>query len=364
MEIRSNKLFVMAVFLLIQFDANVWAQSNKAASIAELAAYAGADREQRLLAGAKAEGRVLWYTSLAGSSYKQLAKGFETKYPGIKIETYRGTSTDIMTRVSAEVQAKQILADVLETTVPPLTFLKENKLLVPYTSPSLAKYPASTKENAGRGLVYWTVDRETYSGVGYNTNLIPAAAVPRNYGDLLKPELKGKIVFVSNETGVRAMGAILKVKGEEFVKKLKSQDIGLYAVSGRAMADLVVSGEVPLSPTVFRDHALEVKEKGAPVDWVPMDVVPTNTGGVSIIAQAPHPHAAILMADLEASSPLARRLLSPEGAKILGDLDYGSPLKPVSYKLWYPEAGMSSTTYDKAMEQWEKLLREIGRKRQ
>ena len=78
MEIRSNKLFVMAVFLLIQFDANVWAQSNKAASIAELAAYAGADREQRLLAGAKAEGKVLWYTSLAGSSYKQLAKGFET----------------------------------------------------------------------------------------------------------------------------------------------------------------------------------------------------------------------------------------------------------------------------------------------
>jgi ABC-type Fe3+ transport system substrate-binding protein len=84
-----------------------------------------------------------------------------------------------------------------------------------------------------------------------------------------------------------------------------------------------------------------------------MDVVPTNTGGVSIIAQAPHPHAALLMADF---------LLSPEGAKILGDLDYGSPLKPVSYKLWYPEAGMSTAQYDKAMERWDKLLREIGRK--
>jgi len=42
-------------------------------------------------------------------------------------------------------------------------------------------------------------------------------------------------------------------------------------------------------------------------------------------------------------------------------LDYGSPLKPVSYKLWYPEAGMSTTQYDKAMERWDKLLREIGR---
>jgi ABC-type Fe3+ transport system substrate-binding protein len=33
------------------------------------------------------------------------------------------------------------------------------------------------------------------------------------------------------------------------------------------------------------------------------------------MAQAAHPHAATLMADF---------LLSPEGAKILGDLDYGS----------------------------------------
>lgn len=330
-----------------------WAQSKKPLSIAELATYNGADREQRLIAGARAEGKVLWYTSLAGSSYKELAKGFETKYPGIKVETYRGTSTDIMTRISAEAQANQIVADVLETTVPPLTYLRENKLLLAYTSPHLAKYPANTKESAGRGLIYWAVDRETYSGVGYNTSLIPASAVPKTYDDLLKPELKGKIGFVSNETGVRAIGAMLHAKGEEFIRKLKGQDVVLQSVSGRAMADLVVSGEVPLAPTVFRDHAVEVKSKGAPVEWVPMDVVPTNTGGVAVLARAPRPHAALLMADF---------LLSPQGAKILSDLQYGSPLTPVSYKLWYPEAGMSLAQYEKAMERWQKLLQEIGRK--
>lgn len=353
MKFFSAKLLMAAVLITIPCAASAWAQGKKPLSPAELAAYSGPDREQRLLDGAKAEGKVVWYTSLAGSSYKEITKGFETKYPGIKVETYRGTSTDIMTRISAEAQAKQILADVLETTMPPLTYLRENKLLAAYNSPYLGKYPASTKENAGRGLVYWVVDRETYSGVGYNTNLIPAAAVPKNYGDLLKPELKGKIGFVSNETGVRALGAILKVKGEGFVKKLRSQEIVLQSVSGRAMADLVVSGEVPLSPTVFRDHATEVKAKGAPVEWVPMDVTPTNTGGVAIISRAARPHAALLMADF---------LLSPEGAKILSDLEYGSPLKPVNYKLWYPEAGMSTAQYEKAMERWEKLLREIGRK--
>jgi iron(III) transport system substrate-binding protein len=353
MKYFGAELFAAAVLLVIQLVANAGAQARKPLSLAELAAYTGVDREQRLIEGAKAEGKVVWYTSLAGSSYKEITKGFETKYPGIKVETYRGTSTDIMTRISAEAQAKQILADVLETTVPPLTYLRENKLLAPYTSPHLGKYPAVTKETAGRGLIYWAVDRETYSGVGYNTTLIAPSAVPKNYGDLLKPELKGKIGFVSNETGVRAIGAMVKVKGEDFVRKLKAQEIVLQSVSGRAMADLVVSGEVPLAPTIFRDHAIEVKAKGAPVEWLPMDVVPTNTGGVAIMNRSAHPHAAVLMADF---------LLSPEGAKILSDLEYGSPLKPTGYKLWYPEGGMTMTQYEKAMERWEKLLREIGRK--
>ena len=353
-RIVIGKLFGAALAMLVSIGNDAGAQTKKPVSLAELAAYTGADREQRLIAGAKNEGKVTWYTSLAGSSYKDLASGFEKKF-GIKIEPYRGTSSDIMTKVTAEAQAKQIIADVIETTLPTLRYLRENKLLIPYTSVHLVKYPVHAKENATKGLVYWGIDRETYMGVGYNTNLIPASVVPKNYGDLLKPELKGKIGFVSNETGTRTLGGILKVKGEEFVKKLRVQDISLHNISGRAMADMVMSGEVALSPTIFRDHALEAKAKGAPIDWAAMDIVPTNAGGVSLVAQAPHSFAAVLLTDF---------LLGPEAAKILGDLDYGSVFKPVSYKLWYPEAGMSTAQYDKAAERWEKLLRDIGRKQQ
>ena len=344
---------LFAAWAILLVAGKAWPQAKKPASIAELAAYTGADREQRLAAGAKAESKVVWYTSLAGSSYKELAQGFEKKYPGVKIEPYRATSSDIMTKITAEAQAKQMIADVVETTLPTLRYLRENKLLTVYASPHLGKYPAHAREDAGKGLVYWAIDRETYMGVGYNTNLISASAVPKNYADLLKNELKGKIGFVSNETGTRTLGAILKVKGEEFVRKLKAQEISLYSISGRAMADLVMSGEVPLSPTIFRDHAIEAKTKGAPIDWVAMDVVPTNAGGVSLIAQAPHAHAAVLLTDF---------LLSPDAAKILGDLEYGTPFKSVPYKLWYPETGLSTAQYDKAAERWDKLLREIGRK--
>lgn len=344
--------YVIMMVLVVLSSTDGWAQAKKTLSLAELGAYTGADREQRLISGAKAEGKVVWYTSLAGSSYKELAKGFEAKY-GIKIEPYRATSTDIMTKVTAEAQAKQAIADVVETTLPTLRYLRENKLLIPYTSVHLAKYPAYARENATKSLVYWGIDRETYMGVGYNTNLISGPAIPKNYGDLLKPELKGKIGFVSNETGTRTLGSILNVKGEEFVKRLRVQEISLHNISGRAMADLVMSGEVALSPTIFRDHALEAKAKGAPIDWVAMEVVPTNAGGVSLVDQAPHAHSAVLLTDY---------LLGPEAGKILGDLDYGSVFKPVPFKLWYPETGLSTAQYEKAAERWEKLLHDIGRK--
>ena len=41
------------------------------------------------LQGAKTEGKITWYTSLAGGSYKELAAAFEAKYPGVKVESYR-----------------------------------------------------------------------------------------------------------------------------------------------------------------------------------------------------------------------------------------------------------------------------------
>jgi iron(III) transport system substrate-binding protein len=177
--------------------------------------------------------------------------------------------------------------------------------------------------------------------------------VPKNFAGLLNPQLKGKMGLTTSDTGVRMMGAILKFKGEEFARKLKAQDVSLHSVSGRAMADMAIAGEVPLSPSIFRDHAMESTGKGAPIDWVPMEAVPTNAGATTIVYQAPHPHAAVLMADF---------ILSPEGLKILENLEFGNPSKDFGFKRWYPEAGLNTAQYDKEATAWQKALRELGRK--
>jgi iron(III) transport system substrate-binding protein len=116
---------------------------------------------------------------------------------------------------------------------------------------------------------------------------------------------------------------------------------------------MVISGELGVSPTVFLSHARVSISKGAPIKWVPMDLVPANAGGVAIPANAPHPHAALLFGDF---------LLSPDGQKFLAKFGLDSAVNKPDFKRFYAEAGMTATQYEKENEKWEKLLREIGRK--
>jgi iron(III) transport system substrate-binding protein len=347
------RLFVTTLLLVANFVSTAWAQSAKPMSLAQLAAYDKPDREQALYNGAKTEGKVVWYTSLAGGSYKEMASTFEAKYPGVKVEAYRATSQELMARLTAEAQAKRLIADTIESTIPLLRYLKDNKLLTAYTSPHLSKYPDSAKEKAQKGSVYWTIDRESHIGLAYNKNSIPQKVVPKNYDGLLHPELKDKIGFAGSDTGTRTIGAMMKTRGEEYLKKLKAQNPAVHNVSGRALLDMVISGEVGVSPTTFRNHVEVSLKVGAPIAWLPMDVVPANSGSTAVTVQPPHPHAALLMADF---------ILGPEGQKLLEKYEYGSAMKEYGFTRWYPEQGLTTEEYEKLDAKWDKALRDLGRK--
>jgi iron(III) transport system substrate-binding protein len=72
----------------------------------------------------------------------------------------------------------------------------------------------------------------------------------------------------------------------------------MHAMSAQALSDLIISGEVEASPTIFRNHVLVAMEKKAPVSWIPMEVVPASAGSTALSAHAPHPHAAVLFVNL------------------------------------------------------------------
>jgi len=92
------------------------AQSRKPAKFSELAAYLGADREQVLVSGAKQEGKVVWYTSLAGGSYKAIVDAFESKYPDVKVDVYRAPGAELAVRMTEEARGRRAIVDALETT--------------------------------------------------------------------------------------------------------------------------------------------------------------------------------------------------------------------------------------------------------
>jgi iron(III) transport system substrate-binding protein len=323
--------------------------SAQTRSTADLANYRGADREEILKAGAKKEGKLVWYTSL--TAHRDIAKVFESKYPGVEVETYRAGGTDLTRRILSEAQAGRNLADLVETTPPTLMVMRDNKLLMPYYSPHLAAYPEDSKEEADKGRVLWTTDRESIISLGYNKNLVRAAEVPKSFDELLNPAYKGKIGVSGDSTGVRFLGALIKAKGEEFVRRLRVLEMKMHMISGGAIHELLAAGEMPMSVSIFRNHVLLGQAKGAPTVWVPLDLNATNAGGVALPLATNRPHAALLFADF---------LIGPEGQKIMEEkFRFASSTKNYGFKRWYPEKGLTTEQYEKAEERWKKLLREV-----
>lgn len=210
-----------------------------------------------------------------------------------------------------------------------------------------------TARNARIKIVYWALARESYIGFTYNKTLLSKEAVPKNFDGLFHPQLKGKMGISIGQTSGKIIGAMIKSKGEEMVRKLKAQEMKLYSIDAPALVNTITTGEIAASPAIFQTHTLLAASKGAPVEWVPMDLVPTNVGSAAIAANPPHPHAALLMADF---------LLSPAGQQVLEKYYYGSGAKDYGFKKWRPEHGLTTEQYEKDLERWDKLLNAITRK--
>ena len=347
------KFLIATLLFVFLISAPSWSQSGKPSSAAELASYTATDRERLLVDGAKREGKVVWYTTLAAEQNKQIAGAFETKYPGVKVETFRTGSSALAQRLLTEAKARRHIADAIETTLPGLITFRDNQLLLSYTSPHLTAFPDEAREKAPKNLVYWTNTRESYIGFAYNNKFLNAADVPKNCDGLLRPGLKDNMGLSGDDTGARIIGAMVRTKGDGFVRKLKEQNIRMHMMAGSALTQLVAAGEIFASPSQFYSATNVAAKRGAPVAWVPMDLVVTNAGGAAVYANAQRPHAALLFADF---------ILSPEGQKLLEDLFFGSARKDYGFKRWYPEKGGTLTQYEEALEGWHKLLKEVTRK--
>ena len=107
-----------------------------------------------LIAQAKKEGRVTWYTTVSIPESKQFIDMFEKQYPFIKVDLLRSGSGPLVNRIVSEYAAKNYAADVLHgmSSRGGFTVLKQRNIIGRYDSPERKYYPADLKDKDG----YWS----------------------------------------------------------------------------------------------------------------------------------------------------------------------------------------------------------------
>jgi len=284
----------IAVLMLFFLKAAIALGASAPMSISQVALYQGADREKILLEGAKREGQLTFYNS--HTWFRTFVKDFEKKYPFIKVAEWRNDSKNIIRRVMEEFKAGRFLVDVVETTPEVMGVLRNDGVFQEFNSPEARYYPDDVKSKGKNGL-YYLGDRETYNSLGFNTQLIAPTDAPRAMRDLLDPKWKGKMAIAGTSTGVRWIGNILDTLGRSFLDRFAEQEVRVQDMAAAALAGLVVSGEVPLSPTIFDANVTVAKQKGAPIEWRPLEPVVTTVGYSGLTVKTPNPHAALLFLD-------------------------------------------------------------------
>src|SRR5215467_7078471 len=71
--------------------------------------------------------------------------------------------------------------------------------------------------------------------------MITSAQVPKNFQDLLKPDLKGKLAVTTESSSARVIGSMLKYKGDGFMKKLKEQEVRLFKLASLGFLNLLIA---------------------------------------------------------------------------------------------------------------------------
>ena len=312
------------------------------------ALYEGADRLERLVAGAKKEGELSLYTSAQANDIGAVAQAFERKY-GVKVSMWRASSENVLQRAVTEAGGGRFTVDVVETNGPEMEMLHREQLEQRVSSPHLAELiPAAIRPHGE-----WVGTRLNVFALAYNTRLVRKQDLPKTYDDLAHPRWKGKLgIEAGDEDWLAGIFAQLgEARGLRIFREIVAAN-GISVRRGHTLlTQLVVSGEVPLALTVYNYKAEQLKRQGAPIEWFSIGSAVARPNGVAVMRRAPHAHAAVLFYDFEIGEEgqriLARRDFVPTNRKI------DTPLNKIPLTLVDPKVMLDDH------DRWTKLYEDL-----
>ncbi len=279
-------LFFLSLFVVPSF--------GQALTTAETGQFTGLDRDERLIAGAKAEGTLTVYSSTSVDDMTPLVRAFEERY-GIEVEVWRAASSDILQRSLTEARANHNAVDVIETATAEMEALNREGLFQEISSPVFSELMPQAVV-PGRP---WVGSRIIIYNAAYNTNLVRAADLPHSYEDLLDPKWRGKLGIEATDSNW--FMTLSTAMGEENTAALFRNIVATNGFSVRRghtlLTNMVVSGEVPFALNVYTHEVAEMKRRGAPIEALFLSPSIAQLAGIAVMKAAPHPHAAVLFSD-------------------------------------------------------------------
>jgi len=343
---NRDRLSCMLLVCVLAMPGAVLAQGKPKPS--DIYMYKGADRDQRVLEGARKEGTVALYTSLNLKDSVPITEAFEKKYPGVKVALWRASSEKVVQRALTEARAGRFTPDVFETNGPEMDIFYREKLLDEFYSPAFKDLPPAAFPKHR----HWAADRFNFFVLGYNTNLVKPDEVPNSYADLLKPRWAGKVGLEASD--VDWFGSVVKGMGEEqglaYFRKLADSRPQLRT-GHTLIAELLASGEIPLAASVYNHNIERLIKKGAPVRWKPLEPAFGRPNGIGVAKNAPHPHAGLLFVDFMLSR--AGQELIKKRNRVPSSNAVDSPLNKFKYQMIDPAMVLDES------EKWEKLWSEM-----
>jgi iron(III) transport system substrate-binding protein len=294
-KVRVAVIAIAGLMASLSVAAGAYGQTQTTAQAqVPIEMYQGADRTQRLIEGAKKEGVLNLYTSMAEKDDRRLIEAFEQKY-GIKVKVFRAAKNILLQRVISEARAGHYEADFIGNPSPEMEALVREKLLQPVISP-VQKDLIPEALPAHR---QWTGMRVYLFVESYNTQEVSKDSLPKTYADLLDPKWKGRLGIESKQqewfyTLMQSMG---EAKGLQYFRALIKNNQVSQENGNSLLTNMVVSGEVPMGLGLYSYLADQQKAAGAPISYITLAPTIAYTDGLGIPAKAPHPYAATLFYD-------------------------------------------------------------------
>ncbi len=256
---------------------------------------------------------VLWTPAAIEGSW--VAEYFNKRFPGIEIQL----TSDLQgaTKIIAEARAGRHSVDVWSFAIGGMIEVQKRDLLA---TEDWARYGIAKSNVFFDGQAAAT-HNFIYSSI-YSKAAVKQADLPKTWADFLDPKWKGKLVaqafLLPRMMGFFAL-AWSPEKAEQWGRALidDQQTLIVNTPSGPYLK----SGERVLAVGESISLAYQYKSEGLDVDYLTLDLVPAGQFVITVLKDAPHPNAALL---------LAAWLASDEGRELYEKVIHEADIRPGS----------------------------------